>query len=242
MKRELHALTRRALIAGGLLFAGSVCQAQAAPSPEDLYRQLAPSVWLVHAFDAQGLPTGSGSAVVIGPGMLLTNCHVVARSRSISVTNDGVTRDALLQYVDPQRDMCQIIARDLAAPAVQLADSDQLAIGQKVYTLGHPLGLSDQTFSDGMVSALPRRPQTREVLRIQTTAPISPGSSGGGLFDAQGRLVGLTTWQMRMGQNINFAIPVNWARDLAERSEALLHTAAAEALPASAAALSAPVR
>jgi S1-C subfamily serine protease len=238
MKRELLALTSRALVTAGLVLAASASHAQAVPSPEALYRQLAPSVWMVRAYDAQGRPTGSGSAVIIGAGMLLTNCHVVARSQSISVSNDGVTRDALLQYVDPQRDMCQLIARDLDAPAVALADSDQLAIGQKVYTLGHPLGLADQTFSDGMVSALPRGPQSREVLRIQTTAPISPGSSGGGLFDAQGRLVGLTTWQMRMGQNINFAIPVNWARDLAERSEALLHTAAAETRPANTRALS----
>jgi len=239
MKRERLALTRRACLAAGLLVAAAAGHAQAVPSPEALYRQLAPSVWLVRAYDAKGQPTGSGSAVVIGPGMLLTNCHVVARSQSIAVSNDGITRDALLQYVDPKRDMCQIIVRDLDAPAVVLADSNALAIGQKVYTLGHPLGMTDQTFSDGMVSGLPRLPQSREVLRIQTTAPISPGSSGGGLFDAQGRLVGLTTWQMRVGQNINFAIPVNWARDLAQRSEALLHTAAMGAPPADARALSA---
>jgi S1-C subfamily serine protease len=75
-----------------------------------------------------------------------------------------------------------------------------------VYAIGTPQGL-ERTLSQGLVSAMR---ETSEGTVIQTSAPISPGSSGGGLFDTQGQLVGITTFQTKTGQNLNFAIPVDW--------------------------------
>jgi hypothetical protein len=71
------------------------------------------------------------------------------------------------------------------------------------------------TLSDGLISAL-RGPDGVDPV-IQTTAPISPGSSGGGLFDERGKLVGITTLQARSGQNLNFAVPADWISELPER-------------------------
>lgn len=218
----------RSLRGATLLFAGAASvQAQpAAPAPEDLYRYLAPSVWLVRTYDADGLALGTGSAVVIANETLLTNCHVLQKARRFVIRNENVQHDARLQHIDTKRDLCQITARNLRAPKVELADSDRINVGQKVYALGNPRGL-ELTLSDGLVSALRRDEDNRELVLIQTTAPISPGSSGGGLFDASGRLVGITTLQFKDGQNLNFAIPINWQRDLAARSDAALRGPAA---------------
>jgi S1-C subfamily serine protease len=206
----------------------------ATPSPEELYRYLAPSVWLVRTYDADGLALATGSAVVIGNETLLTNCHVLEKAKRFVIRNENVQHDAKLQHIDVARDLCQITARNLRAPKVELADSDKVSVGQKVYALGNPRGL-ELTLSDGLVSALRRDEDHRDLVLIQTSAPISQGSSGGGLFDSQGRLIGITTLITRDAQNLNFAIPINWQRDLAARSDAALRA------PAVAAATRAPV-
>jgi serine protease Do len=192
-------------------------------SPEELYRQLAPSVWVVRTYDADGIAVRTGSAVVAGSETLLTNCHVLEKAKRIVVRNDNVQHDAKLQYIDVQRDLCQITARNMRAPSVVLADSDALSVGQKVYALGNPRGL-ELSLSDGLISALRRDDDQRNLVLIQTTAPISRGSSGGGLFDSAGRLVGITTLVLEDAQNLNFAIPINRQRDLAVRSETALRT------------------
>jgi len=89
-----------------------VAQAQPGPlSPEELYRRLAPSVWVVRTYDADGIAARTGSAVVIGPETLLTNCHVLEKAKRFVVRNDNVQHDAKLQYIDVQRDLCQITER-----------------------------------------------------------------------------------------------------------------------------------
>jgi S1-C subfamily serine protease len=106
------------------------------------------------------------------------------------------------------------VFRGYSAPAVVIGSTKTLKVGAKVYAIGAPKGL-ELTLSDGIVSSL------REVdggQYIQTTAAISPGSSGGGLFDENGALVGLTTFYLAEGQNLNFAVPVEWVKELPKRS------------------------
>ena len=81
-------------------------------------------------------------------------------------------------------------------------DFSDLVIGETVYTIGSPKGL-DRTFAQGLLSGLRKMDG---VEYIQTTAPVSEGSSGGGLFDDRGNLIGITTFTMRGAQNLNFAI------------------------------------
>jgi S1-C subfamily serine protease len=202
-----------------LALAAQMKSAAALP-PDRVYAKAAPSVWRVLVFDEGGKPLGQGSAVVIGKNSVLTNCHVVLKSRRILIGHDNVSYEARLQHADPLRDMCQLTVPNLAAPVAELANSDQLAVGQRVYALGSPKGM-ELTLSDGLVSALRKDPNDKLML-IQTTAPISPGSSGGGLFDEEGRLIGLTTMQLKEGQNLNFAVPINWLRELPARSAAML--------------------
>lgn len=204
------------LALAGLLGAG---MAHAA-APDKLYATLSPSVWRVVAMDAAGKPFAQGSAVVIAPETLLTNCHVLAKASSFVVRQDTVVVPARLQYIDIERDMCQITARTLKAPAVRMGDSDKVAVGQRIYTLGNPLGM-ELTLSDGLVSAM-RHDDNHKLKYIQISAPISPGSSGGGLFDEDGALIGITSAGMEKGQNLNLAIPIRWQQELAERSKAAL--------------------
>ena len=88
-----------------------------------------------------------------------------------------------------------------------------LAVGQPVYIISAPQGLS-LTFTAGIISAL--RPVLGSVL-IQTDAAVSPGSSGGGLFDRAGRLIGMPCFQLQEGQQLNFALPVDWIMNITMR-------------------------
>jgi serine protease Do len=211
--------------AAALLLAGLAAGAHALPA-DQLFAKVAPSIWRVFVFNEKGSMLGQGSAVVVAPETLLTNCHVVGPGRAWQIKKDNQAFDARLQYMDPQRDLCQITVRNLKAPALPLGDSDRLSTGQKVYALGNPLGL-ELTFSDGLISSL-RKDDEQRLATIQITAPISPGSSGGALLDDEGRLIGITTAHYVNGQNLNLAIPVNWMRDLPARSEAYVNRRAAE--------------
>ncbi|TFW32209.1 S1C family serine protease, partial [Massilia horti] len=203
-------------VAAALALAGAMAGASAALPPDQFYAKAAPSVWRVFIFDATGAPIGQGSAVVIAKETLLTNCHVLAKAKAAVIKRDNVIYEVRLQYADPARDLCQITARNLPAPAVEIGNSDRLTVGQRVYALGNPQGL-ELTLSDGLLSGL-RKDQNGDLMLVQISAPISPGSSGGGLFDEEGRLIGITTSIIQGAQNLGFAIPINWLRDLAARS------------------------
>jgi hypothetical protein len=202
-----------------LMLAATMASA-AALTPDRVYARVAPSVWRVFVFDESGKPFGQGSAVVVGQGSVLTNCHVVLKSKRITIKHDNVSYEARLQHADPAHDMCELNVPGLAAPAVELGNSDELTVGQRVYALGNPKGM-ELTLSDGLVSAL-RKDRSSKLLLIQTTAPISPGSSGGGLFDDEGRLIGLTTMHIKDSQNLNFAVAINWLRELPGHSASVI--------------------
>ncbi len=105
----------------------------------------------------------------------------------------------------------------LSAPAVTTAEtwSEECAPGKTSLPSASPQGL-ELTISEGIVSSLRSVPDVGTV--IQTSAAISPGSSGGGLFDSSGRLIGITTFQSKSGQNLNFAVPAEWIKTMSTRS------------------------
>jgi serine protease Do len=189
--------------------------------PDQLFEKLSPSIWSVISSDNNGRTLGQGSAVVIAPGTLITNCHVLAKAASFVVKQDNVAYGASLQHADTERDLCQISVRNFNAPQVEILSVENLKVGQKAYAIGNPRGL-EATLSDGLVSGLRRSDDNKFVEFVQTTAPISPGSSGGGLFDSQGKLIGITTLIRRDSQNLNFAVPSNWIAEVPQRAQAAL--------------------
>ena len=212
-----------------LLAAATVAAPMAhALTPSEFFAKVAPSIWLVRTFDKDGLPIATGSAVVIAPETLVTNCHVLRKAKTFRVQHEGVAVAGTLDMWDPARDICQIKAAGLTGPAVELGDSDKVVVGQPVYTLGAPRGL-ELTLSNGLVSAL-RHDESGRLGHIQISAPISHGSSGGGLFDIDGRLIGITSSGYDDAQNLNFALPVAFVRELPARHLAALQKR--EATPA----------
>jgi hypothetical protein len=172
-----------------------------------IFQRASPSVFVVRARSASDASVASqGSAVALEPELLATNFHVVRGSRMIEVVRNDQSSRATLVAFDEKRDLALLEVKGLGARPARIRRAPEIAVGEQVYAIGSPRGL-ELTFSDGLVSAL-RDVEGGQV--IQTTAPISPGSSGGGLFDASGQLIGLTTFTAKDSQNLNFAHPIAW--------------------------------
>ncbi len=148
-----------------------------------------------------------GSAVAISEDLALTNCHVVGDGKAALRLGSGKTEsttDVELVAANYDGDRCVIRVRGLKLePIGGVRLLSNLEIGENVYAIGNPRGLQ-RTISEGLVSGV--RDQSDGRL-IQTTAPISSGSSGGGLFDALGNLIGITALTLTDSQNLNFAVP-----------------------------------
>jgi hypothetical protein len=108
---------------------------------------------------------------------------------------------------DEDRDVAIIKVHGNGFKALTLGDSDQLQVGEEVVAIGNPLSL-ESTVSNGIVSAI-RTVEEEGGKFLQITAPISPGSSGGPLFNMAGKVVGITTSHIKNGENLNFAVPIN---------------------------------
>lgn len=163
---------------------------------------------------------GIGSGVIVSKdGYILTNNHVVEGADEVRVAlQDGREFNAKVVGRDPKSEVAviKIDAKDL--PAVPLADSDKVEVGDIVLAVGNPFGIG-QTVTTGIVSATGRAGALGLDYEdfIQTDAAINPGNSGGALVDLEGRLVGINTAILsRSGGNmgIGFAIPTNLARDV----------------------------
>ncbi len=167
---------------------------------------------------------GQGSGFIIDSrGYILTNNHVVAEARKITVTMaDGEKIPASLVGRDPTSDLAviKIPSRHVVVTAV-LGDSDKIRVGQKAIAIGNPFGLS-HTLTTGITSALNRGIRTQDGNQIenliQTDAAINPGNSGGPLLNSSGEVIGINTaiYSISGGyQGVGFAIPINHAREVA---------------------------
>ncbi len=164
---------------------------------------------------------GMGSGVIVSKeGYILTNNHVVENADEVRVAlADGREFTARVVGKDPQSDIAVVKIEAKNLPALELADSDLLEVGDIVLAVGNPFGVG-QTVTSGIVSATGRGSLGLDYEdMIQTDAAINPGNSGGALVDAEGRLIGINTAILsRSGgnQGIGFAVPVNLARSVME--------------------------
>src|SRR6516225_1246918 len=158
-----------------------------------------------------------GSGVIVSPdGYILTNNHVLKNAKEIQVTlSDGRTFTAKVVGTDPQTDLALIRVQADNLPALTLADSDRVNVGDFVLAVGNLFGVG-RTVSSGIVSAKNRVTSSdMDEDFIQTDAAINPGNSGGALVDTDGRLIGINTAILsRSGgnQGIGFAVPSNLCR------------------------------
>jgi serine protease Do len=162
-------------------------------------------------------PGGLGSGFFLNEeGYLITNFHVIEGETQISIEvfhhKDGqwerkVYKQVRIVAMNKFHDLALLKVEDKDAPKfswVPLGDSDALAVGERVFAIGSPLGL-ERTVTEGIVSTKTRLFQGE--LYIQTTAQINPGNSGGPLFNLKGEVTGVTNMKV-FGEGLGFAIPV----------------------------------
>ena len=192
----------------------STVSAQTAPQIAE--KALAATVYL-EMQDSKGVPLGFGSGFFVGDNLIATNYHVIegaARGTAKLVgqfstyTIEGVTA------TDKTNDLALLKVTVSGIKPLPLGNSSDVKIGETVYVAGNPKGL-EGTFSDGIISS--RRDQyTKE--RLQMTAPISPGSSGGPVLNSKGEVIGVSFMTLVGGQNLNFAIPSRYLTELLTES------------------------
>src|SRR5215467_14204945 len=162
---------------------------------------------------------GQGSGFVIdGEGHILTNYHVIEGARQLEVnTSDKKKYRAQIVGTDPHHDLAVLqIPAHTITPAV-LGDSKGLVVGQKVFAIGNPFGLSG-TMTRGIISSIRSVKGERGYIdeAIQTDAAINPGNSGGPLLNSHGEVIGINSMILTGGAEqsagIGFAIPINTAK------------------------------
>lgn len=196
-----------------LLLCTSEAAAQRAESPAArIARDNLPAVVTLIALDRNDQPLSLGSGFLISrSGVVATNAHVVEAASRVVVRWRGQSGTAhrVLSF-DPKYDVITLQTSFPSTPAVALGDSDAVTIGEDVIALGSPQGL-EGTVSTGILSGI----RDLDGIRfLQITAPISPGSSGGPIFNIRGHVVGIATATLAKGQNLNFELPSNLLRTL----------------------------
>lgn len=206
----------------------SVATAQSPKPAKDvstIAREAGPSVVRVVLRDEKGMELGSGSGFVVsGDGKVVTNYHVIHAAGTTQAEirfTDGASyqvRGVLATSEDHDLAVLKLDSVGKQFSPLQMGDSNRVSVGEHVVAIGSPLaGLStvntEATISDGIVSG--RRDWLNGKMNVlQTTAPISPGSSGGALLNMDGEVIGVTFAQLVEGQNLNFAIPVDYIQSL----------------------------
>jgi len=205
---------RTAAVAAGLL-ASLVSPISADQTParrrlsnSEIAKLASPSIVTILTKESQG-----SGVIVDATGVIVTNLHVIRGQQAASVKLAGgdVYDDVTVVDVDERKDLVLIKIKAFGLPSASLGNSDQLVTGDHVVLIGSPRGL-DLTVSDGLVSAV--RDSGEGYKLIQTSAAASPGSSGGGMFNDYGELVGVVSAKLTNGENINFGVPVNYLRGL----------------------------
>src|SRR5579871_2629143 len=162
---------------------------------------------------------GQGSGFVIDKeGRILTNFHVVENARQVEVTtSDKKKYPARIVGTDPQHDLAVIQVSGRSLPPATLGDSKGLVVGQKVFAIGNPFGLSG-TMTRGVISSIRSVRGARGFIdeAIQTDAAINPGNSGGPLLNSRAEVIGINSMILTGGAEqsagIGFAIPINTAK------------------------------
>ena len=181
--------------------------------PQEVFKEAAPKVFIVESLGRNGEVLTFGSGVAVSSDSVVTNQDVAGGAFRYRIRQGQTKWEATITHVDPRHGLCRLLVWGLKASGASTRSATTLRMGERVYAVGASEGL-ELAVSEGVISGLHPYDATR---LIQTTAPISQGSSGGGLFDSEGRLVGITTVFIRKGQNLNLVLPSDWVISLERR-------------------------
>lgn len=184
-------------------------------TPREIFETSKPAIVRIEVADEND-KGGVGTGFVIGAdGRIATNFHVIdgARRARVIMADGRVFAVQRVIAVDADHDLAIVGIDASGLPVLRIGDSDTVATGDPVYTIGNPQEF-DYTISDGLISAVRHVDPNFTILQI--SAPISQGSSGGPLFNVYGEVIGVATALWKDGQNLNFAMPSNYLRPMVE--------------------------
>ena len=209
--QRLRLAVMSALVAGGMV-PPSWADAQASVTLEELAAAAVSAVVLIDVETPSGNRQGSGFLVDPG-GRILTNSHVIrdARAARVKLASGDIYDMVTVLAEDERRDIAVLQVSGFDLPTLPLGNSDSVRIGNPVVLIGSPLGL-ESTVTTGIISGRRQEPEGFQLLQI--SAPASRGSSGGPVISQSGDVVAIASSQMQVGQNLNFAVPINYARGL----------------------------
>jgi V8-like Glu-specific endopeptidase len=209
----------RLLLTTVLLSATTQVQArpQAVSQPFDsaqITKRISPGVVLIKGTASSGEILGTGF-IISSDGKIATNLHVVESLKNGGVQlASGEKFDAFsVLAFDARKDIAIIKIPGFDLPTVALGNSNNVQVGEPVLAVGSPLGLQG-TVTTGVISSLRDDPTGGGFKVLQTDASVNPGNSGGPLVNRQAEVIGIVTFKIRGGENLNFAIPVNYLRGL----------------------------
>jgi S1-C subfamily serine protease len=186
-------------------------------------KKLDEAVLMIISMNSKGSPISQGSGFILTPdGLAGSNYHVLrGATKAFAECCDGRKFEIVsIEGADLGKDLVVFqlyeigkIEKPKNLPHVTFAPSNGLKVGQRVIAVGSPQGL-ENTVSDGILSAVR---ESDSVRYLQITAPISPGSSGGPVLDSDGHMIGVATFQLEKGQNLNFAVAADYIQPLLDQ-------------------------
>lgn len=185
---------------------------------EDLVAKVEESIVTVYTYDSFGNALGSGTGFFLEDGTLISNYHVIdGADYAFIKLNDG-SKVEILEVIssNSEKDLVKLKVDGYFSDKGLITNFELPNRGESVLIIGSPFGF-EQTISEGIVSSV-RVNDEMSTKVIQTTASISPGSSGSPVMNMKGEVVGVATYQFKKGQSLNFAVPINQIQYLENES------------------------
>jgi len=179
---------------------------------EAMIEKVMPAIVAIRADTPEGIAAGTGF-LVDSTGVVVTNLHVIEGATRVTIklhSGEQYTQIRVASF-DQDRDLAILRLPGFDLPTVSLGNSDAVKVGATVYAIGNPLGL-EESVTKGIVSSIRVAKSGTKI--IQTDSAVSPGNSGGPLINESGDVVGVVTFKISSGENLNFAVPINYARAL----------------------------
>jgi hypothetical protein len=189
-------------------------QASAGTLAGEIYKKASPAVVLIETLNEKHEVAAAGSGFLVSSdGKILTNYHVIAHTKeaTIRLANKDAYDSVDVLDIDKRKDIALIKIKAVDLPFLLVGKSSTVDIGDPVFSLSTPLGVLQNTLSDGIVSGIRAGDGYRY---FQVTAPISHGSSGSPIFNSKGEVIGIAAMTISEGQNLNFAIPIDYAKGM----------------------------
>jgi serine protease Do len=174
---------------------------------EQIYQKVSKSVYTLYTVNFyEKRPESLGSAIAVTEHVLATNCHVALTGNYLGIIVNNEFKLGTIFFRDLSRDICFVEVPGMKFDPIKIRNSKDVKVGEQVYAIGNPEGL-EKTITQGIIS---NKRSDRGGYVLQTDASVSFGSSGGGLFDQNGDLIGVTNSVDKYSRNIAFAIPSEW--------------------------------